>query len=156
MLPAMTLQPFDGHAVDILPRHRRVNRWVLWGRAGSRFCPFCLADSGGRWLVAWRLSWSFACTRHHVLLVDRCPACHRVPRLRSHPGGRHPVRDGAPALPRTADHGHLAATTPSPTPRPPRFRPMGTWPRPNASSTPPSPPPAVRCTGRCTVRTAHR
>nr|WP_246111637.1 hypothetical protein [Streptomyces hawaiiensis] len=35
--------------------------------------------------MAWRLSWSFACTRHHVLLVDRCPACHRVPRLRSHP-----------------------------------------------------------------------
>lgn len=108
VLAAMTLQPFDGHAVDILPRHRRVNRRVLWGRAGSRFCPLCLADSGGRWPVAWRLSWSFACTRHHVLLADRCPACHRVPRLRSHPRRETPrpgrcssaAPDGGPRPPR--------------------------------------------------------
>jgi len=108
VLAAMTLQPFDGHAVDILPRHRRVNRRVLWGRAGSRFCPLCLADSGGRWLVAWRLSWSFACTRHHVLLVDRCPACHRVPRLRSHPRRETPRP------------GRCSSAAPDSGPRPPR------------------------------------
>ncbi|MFJ9381095.1 TniQ family protein [Streptomyces sp. NPDC101455] len=79
VLAAMTLQPFDGHAVDILPRHRRVNRRVLWGRAGSRFCPLCLADSGGRWLVAWRLSWSFACTR------SPCPAGRPLPGLPPRP-----------------------------------------------------------------------
>ncbi|WP_405467201.1 TniQ family protein [Streptomyces canus] len=85
MLAAMTLQPFNGHAVVIRPEQRRVHRRLLWGRAGSRFCPACLADSGGRWQVTWRLGWSFACTRHRVLLADRCPACHRVPRLRAHP-----------------------------------------------------------------------
>lgn len=74
VLVAMTLQPFDGHAVVISPEQRRVHRQVLWGRAGSRFCPACLADNGGRWPVTWRLGWSFACARHHVLLADRCPA----------------------------------------------------------------------------------
>ncbi|MFF6807950.1 TniQ family protein [Streptomyces sp. NPDC012616] len=108
VLTAMTLQPFDGHAVDILPRHRRVNRRVLWGRAGSRFCPLCLADTGGRWPVTWRLSWSFACTRHHVLLADRCPACHRIPRLRS-----HPRRD-------TPRPGRCSSAAPDSGPRPPR------------------------------------
>ncbi|MER7182496.1 TniQ family protein [Streptomyces hyaluromycini] len=108
VLTAMTLQPFDGHAVDILPRHRRVNRRVLWGRAGSRFCPSCLADTGGRWPVTWRLSWSFACTRHHVLLADRCPACHRIPRLRS-----HPRRD-------TPRPGQCSSAAPDSGPRPPR------------------------------------
>ncbi|MFE5189879.1 TniQ family protein [Streptomyces sp. NPDC056628] len=108
VLTGMTLQPFDGHAVDVLPRHRRVNRRVLWGRAGSRFCPLCLADSGGRWPVAWRLSWSFACTRHHVLLADRCPACHRIPRMRS-----HPRRD-------TPRPGRCSSAAPDGGPRPPR------------------------------------
>ncbi|MEU9959795.1 TniQ family protein [Streptomyces sp. NPDC050982] len=108
VLAAMTLQPFDGHALEILPRHRRVNRRVLWGRAGSRFCPLCLADSGGRWRVAWRLTWSFACTRHHVLLADRCPACHRVPRLRSHPRRETPRP------------GRCSSAAPDSGPRPPR------------------------------------
>ncbi|MFD4592770.1 TniQ family protein [Streptomyces rubiginosohelvolus] len=85
VLAAMTLQPYDGHAVEIVPGQRRVHRQALWGRAGSRFCPACLEETGGRWQLAWRLGWSFACTRHHVLLADRCPACLRTPRLRSHP-----------------------------------------------------------------------
>ncbi|MDH6221645.1 hypothetical protein M2283_008992 [Streptomyces pseudovenezuelae] len=108
ILAAMTLQRWDGHAVVILPRHRRVNRRVLWGRAGSRFCPLRLADSGGRWQAAWRLSWSFACTDHHVLLADRCPACQRIPRLRAHPRQESPrpglcsgaAPDGGPRPPR--------------------------------------------------------
>ncbi len=81
----MTLRPYDGHAVVIVPGQRRVHRQLVWGRAGSRFCPACQAGSGGRWQLAWRLGWSFACTRHHVLLADRCPACLRTPRLRAHP-----------------------------------------------------------------------
>ncbi|MEU6312263.1 TniQ family protein [Streptomyces sp. NPDC047014] len=85
VLTAMTLQPYDGHAVEIVPGQRRVHRQALWGRAGSRFCPACLEESGGRWQLTWRLGWSFACTRHHILLADRCPACLRTPRLRSHP-----------------------------------------------------------------------
>ncbi|WP_338492066.1 TniQ family protein [Streptomyces sp. SJL17-4] len=85
VLTAMTLQPYDGHAVVIVPGQRRVHRQALWGRAGSRYCPTCLEETGGRWQLTWRLGWSFACTRHHVLLADRCPACLRTPRLRSHP-----------------------------------------------------------------------
>lgn len=85
VLTAMTLLPYDGHAVVIVPGQRRVHRQALWGRAGSRFCPACLEETGGRWQLTWRLGWSFACTRHHVLLADRCPACLRTPRLRSHP-----------------------------------------------------------------------
>ncbi|WP_435599839.1 TniQ family protein [Streptomyces sp. C10-9-1] len=91
VLTAMTLQPYDGHAVVIVPGQRRVHRQILWGRAGSRFCPACLSDSGGRWQVTWRLGWTFACTRHHLLLADRCPACQRIPRLRSHPRGEVPL-----------------------------------------------------------------
>ncbi|WP_224295237.1 MULTISPECIES: TniQ family protein [Streptomyces] len=85
VLAAMTLQPYDGHAVVIVAGQRRVHRQLLWGRPGSRFCPACLEETGGRWQVTWRLGWSFACTRHHVLLADRCPACLRSPRLRSQP-----------------------------------------------------------------------
>ncbi|GAA2254605.1 TniQ family protein [Streptomyces amakusaensis] len=90
VLTKMTLQPFDGHAVVILTERRQVHRQLLWGRSGSRFCPACLEESGGRWQVTWRLGWSFACTRHHVLLADRCPACGHIPRLRAHPRGETP------------------------------------------------------------------
>ncbi|WP_406430610.1 TniQ family protein [Streptomyces sp. NBC_00631] len=59
VLLAMTLRRFDGHGVVIEPHLRRVEPRTLWGRARSRFCPACLADSGGRWQVTWRLGWSF-------------------------------------------------------------------------------------------------
>ncbi|RKT84576.1 regulatory helix-turn-helix protein, lysR family [Saccharopolyspora antimicrobica] len=83
MLEAMTLAHYDGHAVIIDTATRRVQRWRLWGRkSGSRYCPDCLAETGGRWQLTWRLGWSFACTRHHRLLADTCPDCGRVPRRR--------------------------------------------------------------------------
>ncbi|MER5966848.1 TniQ family protein [Streptomyces sp. NPDC002057] len=53
VLTAMTLQPYDGHAVEIVPGQRRVHRQALWGRAGSRFCPACLEETGGRWQLTW-------------------------------------------------------------------------------------------------------
>lgn len=53
--------------------------------AGSRFCPRCLADNGGRWLLWWRLRWAFACPTHHCLLADYCPACRRRQRVESPP-----------------------------------------------------------------------
>ena len=84
----MTLMRFDGRALRIDRAKWQVNRHVLWGRPrGSRFCPECLADSGGRWLLTWRLGWSFACLTHHRLLADRCPGCGRVQRER--PFSRH-------------------------------------------------------------------
>jgi TniQ len=56
-------------------------RQSLWARgSGSGFCPRCLAESGGRWAVAWHLNWAFACTRHNVLMASQCPACGRRPR----------------------------------------------------------------------------
>lgn len=47
---------------------------------GSRFCPACLAQSDGRWQLAWRLPWTFACSTHRLLLPDRCPDCRRIPK----------------------------------------------------------------------------
>lgn len=44
-------------------------------RANSRYCPYCLDSTGGRWKLAWRLNWTFACLTHHCLLVDTCPEC---------------------------------------------------------------------------------
>lgn len=79
----MTLMRFDGRALRIDQAKRQVSRHVLWGRPrGSRFCPECLADSGGRWPLTWRLGWSFACLIHHRLLADRCPDCGHVQRER--------------------------------------------------------------------------
>lgn len=57
---------------------------------GSRFCPRCLDETGGRWRLWWRLNWSVACTRHRLLLVERCPACASPQRTRV-PGGKTPV-----------------------------------------------------------------
>jgi hypothetical protein len=105
----MTLMRFDGRALRINQAKRQVSRHVLWGRPrGSRFCPECLADSGGRWPLTWRLGWSFACLIHHRLLADRCPDCGRVQRERPFsrnalpvPGrcGIRPSRTGDLAIP---------------------------------------------------------
>jgi hypothetical protein len=59
-------------------------------RRGSRYCPSCLAGRDGRWLLAWRLPWVFACTTHRVLLRDTCPACGQAPRVYTGPAGLNP------------------------------------------------------------------
>jgi AraC-like DNA-binding protein len=83
LLQSMTLMNFHGRALLIDPDTRQVNRKRLWGRGnGSRYCPDCLADSGGRWQLVWRLGWSFACLQHCRLLADLCPNCQRTPRQR--------------------------------------------------------------------------
>lgn len=80
---AMTLSIYDGCALKLHPYHRTIARAALWGRGdGSRYCPACLAENSGRWLLRWRLSWTFACTKHHALLEDLCPSCGRQARLR--------------------------------------------------------------------------
>ncbi|MEV2226866.1 TniQ family protein, partial [Nocardia vinacea] len=53
---------------------------------GSRFCPKCLAESGGRWQLQWRLDTTIACHDHRILLGDCCPDCQTIPR-RHLPGG---------------------------------------------------------------------
>ena len=51
----------------------------------SRFCPACLAETGGRWQLWWRRRWAFACPIHQCLLADTCPCCHRWQRIGPHP-----------------------------------------------------------------------
>jgi hypothetical protein len=83
----MTLAHYDQRALLIDLERRHVNRRVLWGRPrGSRFCPDCLANSGGRWMLSWRLGWVFACPLHRRLLADCCPECDRVQRERPRSG----------------------------------------------------------------------
>jgi hypothetical protein len=88
-LRRMTLAPLDGVAVTINPHARSTGHPPAWRRhAGSRFCPTCLTDSDGRWLLRWRSPWAFACPAHACLLVDYCPGCGRRP---------HPDRPGTRA-----------------------------------------------------------
>ena len=42
--------------------------------------------TGGRWQLAWRLGWAFACLQHQCLLADICPACGGAQRHRTHVG----------------------------------------------------------------------
>lgn len=82
---AMTLSHYANRAVAIDVANGRFLRTFPWGRArGSRYCPHCLADNGGRWQLAWRLGWAFACTQHRCLLADVCPTCHGAQRHRTH------------------------------------------------------------------------
>jgi hypothetical protein len=91
-LQSMTLSRFDG-ALDVDETTRRVMRsspagWRAASR--SRFCPHCLALTGGRWQLAWRLGWFFACVDHRCLLVEACPRCGKPQRRKVHPGGLVP------------------------------------------------------------------
>ncbi|MFD9813159.1 TniQ family protein [Streptomyces sp. NPDC059080] len=79
-LHTMTLRQYDQHAVLLHIERRSVIRMQLWGRSGSRYCPECLIERDGRWLLRWRLPWTFACTRHRLLLAHECPACGHRPR----------------------------------------------------------------------------
>lgn len=82
---AMTLSHYANRAVGIDLATGRFLRAFPWGRGrGSRYCPHCLAEDGGRWQLTWRLGWAFACTRHRCLLADVCPACHGAQRHRTH------------------------------------------------------------------------
>ncbi len=65
---------------------------LLWMREGrSRFCPACLSESGGRWLLWWRLRWAFACPFHACLLADVCPTCQRPQRATIAPAELIPI-----------------------------------------------------------------
>lgn len=85
---AATRLTLHGRYGDLLPAlarakdHMDVNRaaardWFFI--AGSRFCPSCLAETAV-WQLAWHLATTVACTRHGVLLTDRCPSCGAFPR----------------------------------------------------------------------------
>ncbi|MGC0386691.1 TniQ family protein [Streptomyces sp. SAI-129] len=90
-LTAMTLEPYDGSLVRIDPVSRRLWCPPTWRHYGntSRYCPDCLEENQARWQVRWRLGWAFACTRHDLLLLDRCPQCENAPPVATR--GRHRV-----------------------------------------------------------------
>ncbi|RSM72898.1 hypothetical protein DL991_32360 [Amycolatopsis sp. WAC 01375] len=88
------------------PSTRRLMPYHAWTRRrGTWFCPRCLAETGGRWQLRWRLGWSFACVRHRCLLVDRCPDCGQIPRPDA--GLLHiPLASRCGARPATASRTH--------------------------------------------------
>lgn len=78
---AMTLAAYDGRALQINAETQCLESDFPYGPIlGSRYCADCLSASAGRWQLAWRLGWSFACTRHRRLLADSCPRCDARPR----------------------------------------------------------------------------
>jgi len=84
-IAALTLSQFD----DASPAREKGSAWQttsgrVWAPANrTRYCPHCLHDDQARgaapaWHLAWQTAWSFACTRHAILLSDQCPACSAV------------------------------------------------------------------------------
>ncbi|WP_331758360.1 TniQ family protein (plasmid) [Nocardia sp. NBC_01377] len=95
--PAHTVAQLLDHTSDARLRHieaatglapHRLDAAVAAGLAGaahlrsrgSRYCPACLAESGGRWQLIWRTKWTVACLHHRTLLRETCPACDTIPR----------------------------------------------------------------------------
>lgn len=77
-----TLRTYDHKAVEIDYNQGRLDpRFRFTLTRGSRYCPLCLAESGGRWRLHWRLGWAFACLRHNCLLLEDCPRCGHPQRL---------------------------------------------------------------------------
>jgi TniQ len=68
-LRAMTLQPWIKDTSSQRPPVASLRV------TGSRFCPKCLEERGGRWRVWWRMRWAFACPTHRCLLADACNVC---------------------------------------------------------------------------------
>ncbi|WP_075836191.1 MULTISPECIES: TniQ family protein [unclassified Rhodococcus (in: high G+C Gram-positive bacteria)] len=106
VVEAMTLSRYDGVALSLNGRKGRAAAGLPWGRGRrSRYCPDCLAESGGRWQLQWRLGCVFACTEHHCLLADTCPRCASVQRC------SRPLREVVPSPGRCA---HRSADTTRP------------------------------------------
>lgn len=95
LLTSMTLEPWDGSAVSIERPRRCLTRPPAWRHTGrlTRYCPLCLEETQGRWQISWRLPWSFACTRHSAILLERCPSCRNPAMVYGH---RY-LRDTPPA-----------------------------------------------------------
>lgn len=81
---AMTRTTFAANAIRVTPQGRISASCPSTGVA-ARYCPECLADSGGRGRLSWQFPFGFACLRHKRLLVDLCPGCRQPPRLIGHP-----------------------------------------------------------------------
>lgn len=124
-LAGMTLARYQGTGLAEVAARPGLPSAPRWWRhlAGSRYCPRCLAANGGRWMLAWRIPWAFACAGCQVLLADTCPDC----------GRRH--RSTRPGRPRGPGRCDLAGL-----PLPPWRPPAGT---PACGSDPAATPPAA-------------
>jgi hypothetical protein len=78
----MLLSRYADTAIDFagldLQRPRSVRAWVrdTWAWVwASHACPGCLAQNPNVWLLAWKLPWTFVCTKHNTYLLDSCPRC---------------------------------------------------------------------------------
>ncbi len=90
-LLTMTLADYDQRSVRIDQHRARLASGFPWGyTSGSRYCPYCLAENGGRWLLRWRLGWSFACMKHQCILAHECPKCSGLQRIRVHAARKGP------------------------------------------------------------------
>jgi TniQ protein len=68
-LAGMTLARYHGTGLAARPGIPPAPRW--WRQpSGSRYCPRCLAANGGRWMLAWRIPWAFACTSEEIHAGD--------------------------------------------------------------------------------------
>ncbi|ANS66462.1 hypothetical protein SLINC_4238 [Streptomyces lincolnensis] len=81
-LASMTMERYSGSLIT-LDHNKGILEKPSWWRHTrvSKFCPDCLAVSGGRWKLSWRLPWSFACRDHACLLLDTCPVCSQKGRV---------------------------------------------------------------------------
>jgi hypothetical protein len=87
LLPAdlhrLTMAKYEGRIVVFGQTRQGLDIHFLWARgSGTRYCPACLEEDSGAWKLAWRLTWSFVCTRHRCLMLDLCDGCGSVPRSR--------------------------------------------------------------------------
>lgn len=78
----MTLMHFAAGVLPALPSPSHQTAAAVWLARlrlalpdRSRACPACLRENDGRWLLRWRLTWSFACVRHRVYLLGACRGC---------------------------------------------------------------------------------
>lgn len=62
------------------PARTSDTRLQLVRRSGTRWCSACLTKHPCVTPLSWHLHWSFACTVHRTVLLDRCPQCGHIPR----------------------------------------------------------------------------
>jgi hypothetical protein len=100
-LAGMTLARYQGTGLAEVAARPGLPSAPRWWRhlAGSRYCPRCLAANGGRWMLAWRIPWAFACTGCQALLADACPDCGRRHRSTRPGRPRQPGRCDLAGLP---------------------------------------------------------
>ena len=82
-LHALTLARYAGNALPHLP-HPSADRLTIaewhkgawFHRSQAHWCTKCLRTNGNRrWLLRWKLPWSFACVDHGVYVVTECQSC---------------------------------------------------------------------------------